>query len=91
MVLVGNKCDLADGRVITREQAEELAESLGVQYFEASAKDDIEVRPTFESLVDSISLKMVESIESNPAFKPQKLRSRDSEPGNNGVGGCGAC
>ena len=88
MVLVGNKCDLPDGRVITREQAEELAESLGVKYFETSAKDDIDVKATFENLVDCISLKMAESIERNPNFKPTGSRQRPTSTQSTEGGGC---
>ena len=37
-VLVGNKCDLADQRVITTEQGEALASKFNAKFIEASAK-----------------------------------------------------
>ena len=37
LTLVGNKIDL-ESRQVTREQAEEYAKSLGLRYFEVSAK-----------------------------------------------------
>ena len=52
--LVGNKRDLTDNRVITSEQAMDLAQSLGVSYLETSAKDDTNLKQTFEGLVDAI-------------------------------------
>ena len=79
MVLVGNKSDLAESRVINRERATDLAQTLGVEYFETSAKDDINVKQTFETLVDEISEKMAESIEKNPNFIPRGVRPRNQE------------
>ena len=72
MVLVGNKSDMIDQRAISTEQAHQLATSLGFKYFETSAKDNINVSQTFDSLVDEISEKMVESIEKNPNFNRRR-------------------
>jgi GTPase SAR1 family protein len=36
MIIVGNKADLVDQRVVKFEEAETLANSLGVKYFETS-------------------------------------------------------
>ena len=58
VVLVGNKCDLEDHRVITFEQGKRLADDLGFAFFESSAKDNINVRSAFDCLVDLISVKM---------------------------------
>ncbi len=84
MVLVGNKSDLASSRVVSNDQCMDLAASLGIMYFETSAKEDINVKPTFEALVDAISEKMAESIEKNPNFLPRGTRPRhaDVEPEN---------
>ena len=76
VVLVGNKCDLKDSRVVQAKQGLELAESLGVEYVETSAKDDVNVKEAFEILVDSISEKMAESTE-NPNLGPRAMRARN--------------
>ena len=78
IVLVGNKSDLTDVRTVTKENAEELAHSLGVKYIETSAKDDINVKQTFDTLVDEISEKMAETMEANPNFVPQGARPRNN-------------
>ena len=77
--MVGNKLDLADSRVISKETAEDLAQSLGIKYIETSAKEDIKVKNTFEMLVDEISEKMAEAMETNPNFVPQGVRPRVEE------------
>uniref|UniRef100_A0A3Q4GRH8 Ras-related protein Rab-3 n=1 Tax=Neolamprologus brichardi TaxID=32507 RepID=A0A3Q4GRH8_NEOBR len=63
VILVGNKCDLEDDRLIPTEDGQRLAEELGFQFFEASAKDNINVKQVFERLVDVICEKMNESME----------------------------
>ncbi|KAL0491735.1 Ras-related protein Rab [Acrasis kona] len=51
-ILVGNKVDL-EGRVVAREQAEELVEKLKIEsYFETSAKSGENVNEAFDTLVD---------------------------------------
>jgi len=57
-------------------------------YFETSAKEDVNVKQTFESLVDTISEKMAETIEKNPKLLPQTSRPRDHEVPQE-KGGCG--
>ena len=89
MILVGNKCDLTESRAVTTEEGNEIAESLGIQYFETSAKDNINIKQTFDALVDEISEKMAESIEKNPNFSRKVTRLRDSTADSASSGGCG--
>ncbi|RLW05172.1 hypothetical protein DV515_00005374 [Chloebia gouldiae] len=60
VILVGNKCDMEDERVIFTERGKHLAEQLGFEFFETSAKENINVKQTFERLVDIICDKMSE-------------------------------
>jgi len=58
MVLVGNKCDLQDQRVIPTEQGEELARKFGgCGFLEASAKNRINVEQIFYDLIRQINRK----------------------------------
>lgn len=43
MVMVGNKCDLEEERVVSREQGQSQAKSFGCSFLEASAKNKINV------------------------------------------------
>ena len=53
LILVGNKCDM-DERVITKEQGKEMADSLGINYYETSALKDIGINEAFEGLTKDI-------------------------------------
>ncbi len=58
MVLVGNKCDLQDQRVISRDQGEGLARKFNnCAYLEASAKTKVNVEQIFFDLVRQINRK----------------------------------
>lgn len=60
VIIIGNKSDLEDQRVISFEEGKELAKELqenwsyGVYFKESSAKDAVEVNESFEILAESI-------------------------------------
>uniref|UniRef100_A0A8C0H181 small monomeric GTPase n=1 Tax=Chelonoidis abingdonii TaxID=106734 RepID=A0A8C0H181_CHEAB len=60
VILVGNKCDLEEDRVVATEDGKQLG-----LFFEASAKDNINVKQVFEHLVDIICEKMNERLDTN--------------------------
>jgi GTPase SAR1 family protein len=51
---VGNKTDLTEQRVVTRQQAEELAQRLGIPYIETSAKTADHVEEAFVMMTKEI-------------------------------------
>jgi len=55
MVLVGNKCDLNDQRVISTEQGAELARKFTCAFLEASAKTRVNVEQIFHDLIRQIN------------------------------------
>ncbi|XP_041085729.1 ras-related protein Rab-3C [Polyodon spathula] len=79
VILAGNKCDMEDERVISAERGKQLAEQLGFEFFETSAKDNINVKQTFEQLVDIICDRMSESLETNPAATAGKPNTKLTE------------
>ena len=53
-ILVGNKCDLPD-RVVSFDEGKLLAESNGMEFFEASAKENLNIDNAFNSLAKKIT------------------------------------
>ena len=49
-ILIGNKCDWTEKRVITEEQGKALAQELGIPFIETSAKSNVNVEEAFFSL-----------------------------------------
>jgi GTPase SAR1 family protein len=62
-VLVGNKCDLEDDRVVSKSDGSNLAASWGSSTFlEASARKKINVDEVFYDLVRQINLAMPDKV-----------------------------
>jgi Ras-related protein Rab-8A len=49
-ILIGNKCDWAEKRVVSEEQGKALAQELGIPFIETSAKSNTNVEEAFFSL-----------------------------------------
>ncbi|KAL7404082.1 hypothetical protein ABVT39_009242 [Epinephelus coioides] len=91
VVLVGNKLDLEEDRQVPTEDAQRLATELGFQFFEASAKDNVNVKQVFDKLVDAICEKMNESV--NGDVSPLSANHKEAglnETPRSSPGGC-AC
>ncbi|KOB74519.1 Ras-related GTP-binding protein Rab3 [Operophtera brumata] len=76
---------MEEERVVSTDRGRQLAEQLGVEFYETSAKENINVKSVFERLVDIICDKMSESLDSEPAMLQaggQKLTEK-KEQGNN--------
>ena len=54
IILVGNKCDMEDQRVVSKEEIEKTANEFGVLYFETSAKKNINIDNFFQYLAKEI-------------------------------------
>ena len=44
VILVGNKCDMEEERVVSADRGKQLADQLGLHFFETSAKENINVK-----------------------------------------------
>ena len=55
-ILIGNKCDWDEKRVITAEMGQELANELGINFIETSAKVNEGVENAFFTLARSVNL-----------------------------------
>ncbi|KAL4440906.1 hypothetical protein ABPG74_009319 [Tetrahymena malaccensis] len=54
IILLGTKCDLEDQRQVSYKEGQQLADSLGVIFFETSSKKDINVKEAFNVIINNI-------------------------------------
>lgn len=54
VILVANKCDMDDKRLISEEEGNKLATKNNISFVEASAKENINVTETFVKIADEI-------------------------------------
>ena len=60
-ILIGNKCDWEDKRVVSTEQGQKLADELGIPFLEVSAKSNINVEKAFYSLAADIKKRIIDT------------------------------
>ncbi|KNC56354.1 Ras family protein [Thecamonas trahens ATCC 50062] len=85
LVLVGNKADMEDARVVDAAEASAYATSRGMTYLEASARNDIGIDETFTSLVDGLvdNLAILGGTTKKPPIRPKA--ETDGDAGGRGL------
>ena len=68
-ILVGNKCDLIDERIISKEEGEKKAKEYNIKFFETSARNDINVNESFMSLIENVFEKYHDEFVKEPEEK----------------------
>jgi len=75
IVLVGNKCDMEERREVTTMEGSELAKSMNARFFEASAKNRLNVDEAFFALVRMIKQHNEKDVEKiKKVTKQQKIK-----------------
>jgi len=72
MILVGNKSDLEDERLVSTAEGQEFARKLRIPYLESSAKQRINVDASFHDLVRAIRRHNESLVVPTPAKKGRK-------------------
>jgi Ras-related protein Rab-8A len=60
-ILIGNKCDILDKKVISKEQGQALADEYGIRFLETSAKSNIGVEEAFFTLARDVKKRLIDS------------------------------
>ncbi|CAO3596148.1 unnamed protein product [Absidia cylindrospora] len=89
-ILIGNKCDMEEKRVVTKEQGEALANELGIQFMETSAKANIGVEEAFFDLARDIKKRLIDTQQTQQTRQREEVRLDNNTATNNKTGG-GCC
>lgn len=65
-MLVGNKCDKAQDREVSREEGMELARAFGCEFLETSAKTAVNVERLFTNLVRMLRSSRPDGLQAGP-------------------------
>ncbi|KAI1107482.1 NCA2-domain-containing protein [Jackrogersella minutella] len=85
-ILIGNKCDWEEKRVISTEKGEALAKELGIPFLEVSAKSNINIDEAFYSLAADIKKRIIVTSKADaPASGGVNVAQGE---GNGGLGKC---
>jgi len=82
-ILVGNKCDMLDEKVVSTEEGEKLAKEFNMPFWECSAKNNINVEESFIAIGRGVKDRLVAEGAGGPAQKPTvKLNNKNGQGGN---------
>jgi len=70
---------MAAQRVVAKERGKHLADELGLEFFETSAKENVNVKQVFERLVDMVCERLHDTLQdpSNPSRKRDSTNSQN--------------
>lgn len=69
-ILIGNKCDWEEKRMVSTEQGQALADELGIPFLEVSAKTNKNIEEAFFSLAADIKKKIVDTSKTEQSSGP---------------------
>ena len=66
-ILIGNKCDWEEKRVVSTERGQQLADELGIPFLEVSAKTNTNIDKAFYNLAADIKKRIIDTSKTEQA------------------------
>jgi len=87
-ILIGNKSDWTDKRMVTSEEGQALADELGMKFFETSAKMNEGVEQAFFTLARDIKTRLIDSQQNAASGAPANDSVKVNQPAAQPTPGC---
>ncbi len=87
-ILIGNKCDMTDQRVVTTGEGEALAKEYQIPFYETSAKQDTNVETSFLTIATQIKDRILSEGGGGSGTGGQKITAAKPEAKPSGGGCC---
>jgi Ras-related protein Rab-8A len=87
-ILIGNKCDLVEKKVVDTQRGQQLADSYNIKFLETSAKNNLNVEEAFFSIARDIKARLIDAndpMNQNGAVNPLSGGSREASTGGGSV------
>ena len=78
VILIGNKCDKDDERVVSKEKGEELAKRYNIIFFETSNKMGINIEEAGLKLINKIIENNIRNAQENIKLRKNRLKKKKS-------------
>jgi len=86
-ILIGNKCDWEEKRVVSTERGQQLADELGISFLEVSAKSNVNVEKAFYSLASDIKKRITDTSKQEQGGSQGVDFGNQAGSGGQGLGG----
>ena len=78
VILIGNKCDKDEERVVSKEKGEEMAKKYNITFFEASNKMGINIEEAGLKLINKIVENNIRNAQENIKLRKNRLKKKKS-------------
>ncbi|XP_013793620.1 ras-related protein Rab-10-like [Limulus polyphemus] len=80
-MILGNKCDVSDKRMISKERGDAIAREHGIRFLETSAKANVNIERAFLELTDAILSKQLAGKDQTEVLDKVRIASSDNKSG----------
>jgi len=87
-ILIGNKSDWTDKRMVTTDEGQALADELGMKFYETSAKMNDGVEEAFFTLARDIKTRLIDSQDNAASGAPANDSVKVNQPAAQSTPGC---